>query len=146
MPRRDQVAEQVSTGFADPPFACRPKLVEPEAAIAPLYGSLVAVSELPDAVPTAFHMLLTVWPPGQVQLTFHDLVAVVVLVLVTVTVALKPPVQLVSTCMLAKQPPPDEALDVVALTAVDLADTLPAASYAATEYEYAVPAVSPASV
>ena len=111
-----------------------------------MYGSLVAVSELPDAVLTAFHMLLTVWPPGQVQLTFHDLVAVVVLVFVTVTVALKPPVQLVSTCMLAKHPPPDEALDVVALTAADLAETLPAASYAATEYVYAVPDVSPASV
>jgi hypothetical protein len=31
-----QVAEQVSTGFAVPPLAWKPKLVEPEAAIAPL--------------------------------------------------------------------------------------------------------------
>jgi hypothetical protein len=107
---------------------------------------LLAVSELPDAVLTAFHMLLTVWPPGQVQLTFHDLVAVEVLVFVTVTVALKPPVQLVSMCMLARQLPPPDALDVVALIAVDLAERLPAASYAATEYEYAVPDVSPESV
>jgi hypothetical protein len=31
-----QVAVQVRTGVAEPPFAWRPKLVEPEAAIAPL--------------------------------------------------------------------------------------------------------------
>jgi hypothetical protein len=48
--------------------------------------------------------------------------------------------------MLARQLPPDDALDVVALTAVDFAETLPAASYAATEYVYAVPEVSPESV
>ncbi|MFD1047964.1 hypothetical protein ACFQ1S_21715, partial [Kibdelosporangium lantanae] len=52
-----------------------------------------------------FQLLVICWLPAHVQVTFHDLVAAVP-VLVTVTLAVKPLPQSLPTVYVAEQPPP----------------------------------------
>jgi hypothetical protein len=89
------VAEQVNVGFVLLPLklAWKPKAVLPPPAMAPLYVALVAVTAVPLELTVAFQLLVMAWLPGQVQVTFQDLVATVP-VLVTVTLAMKPVFQL----------------------------------------------------
>src|SRR5579884_534749 len=106
----------------------------------------VAVSLWPLCWLLAFHMLVTCWLPDQVQVTFQDLVAELP-VLVTVTLAVKPLPQSLPTWYVAVQPePPPLPAEVIVETAEEGAETLPAASYATTVYEYCVEGVSPVSV
>src|ERR1041384_4906729 len=92
-----------------------------------------------------FHMLVTCWLPFHVQVTVHPFVAVAP-VLVTVTLAVKALPQSLPIWYVAVQPPPMLPDEVVTEIAVDGAETFPAASYAATVYEYCVAAVSPVSL
>jgi hypothetical protein len=64
---------------------------------------LAALTELPLVVIAAFQLLVIDWPLGQVQFTVQPVIAE--LPAVTVTVAWKPPVQLLSVCQVAVQPP-----------------------------------------
>ena len=83
-------AVQLTLGTPPPPGAPpNPKLAEPPTGTAPLCEAFVAVTVEPLCVYDAFHMEVTFWAPGQVQLTFHELKAVEP-ELVTFTSALKP--------------------------------------------------------
>src|SRR5690349_20636635 len=62
-----------------------------------------AVTDAPLWVAVVFQALVTFWLPAQVQVTFHDLMAVVP-VLLTVTVAVKPLPQSASRWYVAVQP------------------------------------------
>src|SRR5262245_19216280 len=107
---------------------------------------LVAVSLWPLCWLVAFHMFVTCWLPDQVQVTFHDLVAEVP-VLVTKMLVVKPTPQSLATWYVAVQPPPPVlTAEVVVEIAEDGGETLPAASNAATVYEYCVDGVRPVSV
>src|SRR6476660_9617542 len=106
---------------------------------------LVAVSLWPLCWLLAFHILVTCWLPDQVHVTFQPLVAVVP-VLVTVTLAVKPLPQSLPIWYVAAQLEPPPPPEVVAETAAEGVEALPAASYATTVYEYCVDAVRPVSV
>jgi hypothetical protein len=94
----DQVAEQANVGLVFVPLklAWRPKVVLPPPAMTPLDVTFVAVTAVPLEVTVAFHELVMAWLPPQVQVTFQLLVATVP-ELVTVTVAVKPLDQVLST-------------------------------------------------
>src|SRR5579859_7902783 len=108
---------------------------------------LVAVSLWPLCWQLAFHMLVTCWLPGQLQVTFQELVGVVP-VFATVTLAVKPLPQSLATWYVAVQPepPPVPPAEVIVEIAEEGDDVLPAASYATTVYEYCVEGVRPVSV
>ncbi len=72
---------------------------------------LVAVTAEPLVLTLAFQELVIDWPEGQVQLTVQPLIGE--LPAVTVTLALKAPVQLEEMVMAALQPPgPPVGLEV----------------------------------
>ena len=83
-------------------LAWKPKEVLPPAAMAPLKEALFAVTAVPLEVTVAFHEFTIDWLPPQVQVTFQVLVATVP-GLLTVTLAVKPLLQLLPIAYAAEQ-------------------------------------------
>ena len=103
----------------------------PPAAITPSDAAFVADCAVPVCVLVAFHMFTTDWLPPHVHVTFQPVVGAVP-VFVTVTFAVKPLPQSLETAYAAVHPAFPVALAVVAVTAFEAAETLPAASVART--------------
>jgi hypothetical protein len=85
--------------------AIRPKDVLALGPIAPFQVTFFTVTLLPLIVGVPFQTWLMVCPAGSVQLTVHPFIAVEVL-LVTVTSAWNPPLQLLVTAYVAVHPVP----------------------------------------
>ena len=128
------------------PFGRRtwnPNVVLAPAPSVPLYGMLRAVTVWPLSVKLAFHPPWKVWPEGNVNVTDQPLIVVVLLLVTRVGSTTYPSPHCVCTVAAAAQPLPVPPDCVVAVTALEVDDTLPAASTARTWYRYVVLALSP---
>jgi hypothetical protein len=134
-PAAGQLPTQVGTGAGALPLVVpwSPKDVEAAGAREPLYDRFSAVCAAPDRVKPAFHPFASWLPAGHVHVTRQPRSGAVP-VDVTVTVAVKPPGQLLSVRQVAVHALAvlDESGCVVTLTAAEGAETFPAPSRART--------------
>ena len=135
--REPQLPTQVSAGVGTPAdvVPCSPNDVAADGASEPFQRRLAADCESPLPVKAAFQPFASCTPSGQVHVTCQPRSGAVP-VDFTVTVAVNPLPQLLSVRQVAVHAVVvvDESGCVVAVTALDAAETLPAASLARTVY------------
>jgi hypothetical protein len=95
-PEQDVPLKVYAVGLGSEAFQVpwNPKVVEPPVASEPLYARLAAVTAVPDCVTVAFHAEVIFWSPPYVQPSVQLETAGPLLV--TVTLAVKPPVHSLS--------------------------------------------------
>ena len=110
----------------------------------PFHAAFLAVTAVPDWDQSALQPWVTFWPLAKEKPSDQEDRAVVP-VLVTFTEAVNPVFQL-DAVYFTEHAPVEVPVCVVAETADEAADTLPAASLARTVNEYAVAALRPVTV